>query len=67
MHQKRIRPDQLIAELQTHVAEVAKSAMHGDYEARQWLCESFQGHTAFFHAVWSKPVRGVPDTKKQEF
>lgn len=50
---KQMTPDALIAELQTFVGELAQAASAGDYDARQWLCESFPGHCGHFHAVWS--------------
>lgn len=50
---KRLTPDQLLAELAGHVAESVKAAERGDYDARQWLCECFPGHTSFFRRAWS--------------
>ena len=67
---RKMTPDRLIAELQAHVAEIAVEAQRGDYDARQWLCESFAGHVSFFHALWTgvhnEPIKRRPAARDRK-
>lgn len=53
---RRLKHDQLISELQEHIAELAHEASAGSYPAREWLLWAFPGHVSYFRQQWSKPA-----------
>lgn len=61
---KMLTPDQLVAELQTLVAELSDEAAGGSYPAREWLLWAFPGHRAYFRNVWANG-QGVQNGKRK--
>lgn len=49
----------LTNELCNHLRDIVALAMKGDYDARQWLCEFFPGHTAKLSYLWRGPLERV--------